>query len=341
MKRLAWLANGLFAASLGPYLAPQGWEVQARPVAGERFFTWDDLTAFFGFAPDALVYGDKSSAPFLLGLESYPCPTVFHCIDSHIHSWYPLYAQAFDLCCVSLGDHLPRFAAPRLDASRLLWSPPFAAPADVPREAAKTLDMVFVGKDDPALTPFRSALLARLRQRFPGFASRTGDFRAIFPTARLVLNIAEGGDMNYRLFEALGCGCALVTPRIGHGQDRLFTDGKDFFLYDQEDFEGLCALVDRLLADPARCRRVAASGLAKIDAGHRAVHRARAFADWFASQSLDALVAERRATVDLVHGRYLRPLYLHWAEALSGTPAARVYLDAARGAGPGRGRERG
>mgnify|MGYP000846748322 CR=1 FL=1 len=318
MKRLAWLANPLFAPALAPVLAPHGWSVAHAHVPAHRFFTWDDLVSAFGFAPDALVYGDMSVPPMLLGLERYPCPTVFACVDSHIHAWYPLYARAFDLCLVGLCDHLPEFAGQGSDAARLLWSPPFAAAADRPGpegpDAPKRHDMVFVGKDDPALTPARSALLARLRGRFPGFASLAGPYRQAFHEARLVLNIAEHRDLNYRVFEALGCGACLVTPRIGHGQDDLFCDGEDLFLYDQEDIEGLCRLVETLLADPARCRRVAASGLAKVDAGHRAAHRARTFADWFLAQPLTDLVQTRRAAAAKLHARVLRPLYLHWAE---------------------------
>lgn len=333
MKRLAWLANPLFVRALGPLLAPAGWQAHHLPLPGHRFFTWDDLVAAFGFVPDALVYGDMSVPPMLLGLEAYPCPTVFVCVDSHIHTWYPLYAQAFDLCLVGLRDHLPGFIGPFLPADRLLWSPPFAADADRPDpDATQDTDLVFVGKDDPALTPVRSALLARLRQRFPGFRSLRGPYRQAFHQAKLVLNIAEHGDLNYRVFEALGCGACLVTPRLGHGLTELFTDGEDLFLYDQDDFAGLCRLVETLLADSERRQRVAASGLAKVDAGHRDVHRARAFADWFTARPLEALVATRHARAATLHDRILRPLYLHWAEAEHEQPAlARRYLKAAQG----------
>ncbi len=335
MKRLAWLANPLFARALGTVQAPFGWRVDHLPVPAHRFFTWDDLVATFGFVPDALVYGDMSVPPMLLGLEAYPCLTAFACVDSHIHAWYPLYAQAFDLCLVGLADHLPGFAGPFLPADRLLWSPPFAAAADRPGpqglDGPKATDLVFVGKDDPALTPVRSALLARLRGRFPGFRSFRGPYREAFRLSRLVLNIAEHGDLNYRVFEALGCGTALVTPRVGHGQDALFTDGRDLFLYDQDDFEGLCRLVEALLADPARRARAAASGLATVDAGHRDIHRARAFADRFLALPHEEVVAARQHRAPAIRARVLRPLFLHWAEACRADPAlAARFLEAAR-----------
>ncbi|WP_428561951.1 MAG: glycosyltransferase family protein [Solidesulfovibrio sp. DCME] len=334
-KRLAWLANPLFAQALGPILAPSGWRVDHLPVPGHRFFTFDALVDAFGFVPDALAYGDTSVPPMLLGLESYPCLTAFACVDSHIHAWYPLYAQAFDLCLVGLADHLPGFAGPFLPEARLLWSPPFAAAADRPGpeglDGPKDMDMVFVGKDDPALTPVRSALLLRLRDRFPGFRSLAGPYREAYRRAKLVLNIAEHGDLNYRVFEALGCGAALVTPRVGHGQDAIFTDGRDLFAYDQDDFAGLCRLVEALLADPARRARAAASGLATVDAGHRDIHRARAFAERFLALPHEGLVAARQLRAPAIRARVLRPLFLHWAEAERAAPAlAARFLKAAR-----------
>lgn len=330
MKRLAWLANPFFAGSLAAALEPLGWQVSVAARNRHETFTWKQVVETFGFPPDVLVYGDISGPPVLLGLESYPCLTVFCCVDSHIHSWYPLYAQAFDLCLVSLRDHLPRFIGPRLDASRLLWSMPFAGDADRPVDMPKTLDMVFIGKDDPAVTPVRSVLLARLRERFPGFVSRLGAYRQIYPTAKLVLNVAEQGDMNFRLFEALGCGCCLVTPRIGHGFPELFEDGTDLFVYDPDDFDGLCTLVERLLADRPLRERVAAAGLAKVDAGHRAGHRARAFAAWLTAHDATALRGARRREARAIHAAVLKPLYLHWSLECQESPLARRYLEAAR-----------
>jgi len=304
--------------------------VGLAPYYRHQVHTWEQVVQTFGFEPDVLVLGDNSTPPGLLGIESYPCLTAFACVDSHIHTWYPLYAQAFDLCLVSLRDHLPRFYGPGHDTSRVLWSMPFAWDEDRPSGEPKTRDIVFVGKDDPALTPVRSAMLARLRERFAGFCSLQGDYRSIYSSAKLVFNVAEQGDMNFRLFEALGCGGCLLTPRIGHGFSDIFTHGEDLFAYDPDNFEGLCALVERLLADDRLRERVAASGLAKVDAGHRAVHRAQAFADWLGEKSAQDLQAERARNAAAIFASVLKPLYLHWSKALLNTQYASIYLEAAR-----------
>lgn len=335
MKRVLWLGNPLYGSSLNRLPEPREFEARVVTFHKPRILTWEDVADLAGFEPDVLVFGDNSSPPALLGLESYPCLTVFACVDSHVHSWYPLYAQAFDLCTVNLRDHLPRFPGPRLDASRVLWSPPFAWDEDEFIPAEKTLDMIFVGKDDPLLTPGRSAVLAGLRQRFPGFRCATGNYRALFPTARLVFNYCDHGDMNFRIFEALACRSCLLTPRIGHGLEEMFTHGEELFLYDPGDVEGLCALVERLLADEPLRERVAAAGQAKVDALHRARNRAAAFAAWLAGQPAEALLERRKREAKAIHAQVLKPLYLHWSQALADTPLAQVYLDAAR-KGPSR-----
>lgn len=326
MKRLGWIGAPFFGANM----AALGWETAVREFLKPRVVGWDDVVSLCGFAPDVLVLGDTSAPPVLTGLENFPCLTVFYSVDSHIHEWHAVYAQAFDLCLVSLRDHLPRYVRPRLNASRALWSPPYARDDDRPRETPKTMDAVFVGKDDPVLTPVRSRLLAELRGRFPGFSVRQGNYREIYPQARLVLNVAERGDMNFRLFEALGCGACLVTPEIGHGFSELFTNGRDLFTYPQNDVDALAWLMEELLSDAARRERAAAAGLAKVDAGHRASHRAAAFDGWLAGQPAEALVAERLRDAGAIFEAALRPLYLHWAEALPGTPHAAAYLAAAQ-----------
>ena len=177
-------------------------------------------------------------------------------------------------------------------------------------------------------------MLAALRGRFPGFRCATGNYRTLFPTARLVFNYCDLGDMNFRIFEALACGGCLLTPRIGHGLEELFTDGEELFLYDPADFEGLCALVARLLADEPLRERVAAAGQAKVDALHRARNRAAAFAAWLSGQPAEALLERRKRDAKAIHAQVLKPLYLHWSQALADTPLAQIYLDAAR-KGPG------
>lgn len=300
------------------------------PLRVSQILGFDDVIRLAGGVPDVVVYSDISGPPPLAGIERFPCLTVFYCVDSHIHGWYPDYARAFDLCAVSLRDHLPLFAS-RLGPDRVLWLPPCPRMRDRPSAAPKVHDLMFVGKVDPEVTPGRHAFLAEVKKRVPGLRVTRGNYRELFPTARLVLNVAERGDLNFRVFEALACGACLLTPRVGHGQDELFTNGAHLFTYPPMDPEAVAVLVRELLSDEARRDRVAAAGAALVQARHRPEHRAAELVAFLADhRPFERLVAARLKYADPLFTRLLRPLYLHWAEALRPSPVAEAFLAMAR-----------
>ncbi|MDD4952781.1 MAG: glycosyltransferase [Desulfovibrionaceae bacterium] len=310
-------------------MAGLGFEVRHLAMETPRAMGWADVVREAGWVPDLALYADRSLPPPLVGLEEFPCLTAFYCIDSHIHAWYPMYAQGFDLCLASLRDHLERFRL-RLGPDQVLWLPP--APTDDcrPAQTDKDWDLVFVGKVDPVTTPERFAFLNEMKKRLPGLMVRQGDFRGLFPRARLVLNIAERGDLNFRVFEALACGSCLLTPKIGHGQDDLFRDGEHLFTYPAGDAEALSELVHRLLAEPKLIRRVAAAGNRAVDAAHRFRHRAEALAGFLGGQDAAGLVRARLDQARDIRDKFLRLVFLHWAEEFGDSDLGRAYLKAAR-----------
>lgn len=351
MPRLLWIGSPFFSDAL----TSCGWDaVVLHNFESLSLYGWRDLVRVAGFEPDVLVVADKSRPPFVLGMENFPCLTFFYSVDSHIHSWQPFYAKAFDGCLVSLRDHLPRFSGGRLMPERVWWSPAFAAAADLPEpEAVKEQDCVFVGSVNGNL-PRRTAFLRELGGLFPGLCVTSGAYRQIYARARVVLNHCEHGDLNFRVFEALGCGCCLVTPRIGHGLTELFTEGEHMLCYTPEapcacattDAPDACdganaaasaaealACVRHLLAHPQEARRMRTSALASIDAGHRAQHRALAFTRHAFGLLADkeSIVSARRAGAGALRNTCLRFLYLHWAEETLDNSVREAYLAAARG----------
>ena len=97
------------------------------PCAPSEVYTWERiLTLTGGEPPEAVVAGDLSGPPFILGVENFPCLTVFYSVDAHIHAWHPAYAQGFDLCLVSLKERTGDFCTGRLSSVRIIWSPPYA-----------------------------------------------------------------------------------------------------------------------------------------------------------------------------------------------------------------------
>lgn len=332
MQRLLWIGSPFFSSSL----RDAGWQdVAIHNFEEPRVYGWDDLVRVAGFVPDVVVVADKSRAPFVLGVEDFPCLTVFYAVDSHIHSWEPLYAQAFDAALVSLGGHVERFAGPFLPPERVWWSPPFAWEEDRPApEATKEWDCLFVGNVDRETMPRRAAFLDKVGRGLPGLHVTRGDYRALFPHGRVLLNQCEHGDLNFRVFEAMGCGGCLVTPRVGHGMEKLFVDGEHLVGYAPDDAGDALYRIRFLLERPDLIRYIGETALAEVNDKHRAHHRAQAFTDrlcdlWM--QGAEELVAARRARAEAVRGEFLRVPYLLWAQEVPQEELKEAYLAAAKG----------
>lgn len=77
--------------------------------------------------------------------------------------------------------------------------------------------------------------------------------------ARLVFNSSIAGDLNMRVFEALGMGAALLTDRAAsaNGLLDLFTDGEHLITYDDDT---LVDLARRYLEDSEARERIACAG---------------------------------------------------------------------------------
>jgi spore maturation protein CgeB len=75
-----------------------------------------------------------------------------------------------------------------------------------------------------------------------------------------------------RVYETLGRGGFLVHPRIA-GLERQFTDGEHLAYYDYTDFDGLFAVIDRYLDDPAERESIRAFGHAEVHRNHLYIHR--------------------------------------------------------------------
>ena len=332
MQRLLWIGSPFFSASLKDC----GWqEVAFHNFEEPRVYGWDDLVRVAGFVPDVVVVADKSRPPFVLGVEDFPCLTVFYAVDSHIHSWEPLYAQAFDACLVSLEDHLQRFVGPYLPPERIWWSPPYAWEQDRPRpELAKEWDCLFVGNVNPEIMPRRAAFLAEVGKHLPGLHITRGNYRELFPRGRVLLNQCEHGDLNFRVFEAMGCGGCLVTPRVGHGLEKLFVDGEHLVGYAPDDAGDALYRIRFLLERPDLVRYIGETALAEVNAKHRVHHRAQAFTDklcdlWM--QGAEDLVAARRERAAAVRRDFLSVPYLLWAQEVPQVELKEAYLAAARG----------
>ncbi|MDR3175954.1 MAG: glycosyltransferase [Desulfovibrio sp.] len=333
-KLLVWIGTPFFCREMEKF----GWRVAYQPYKPGSFHTAESILELTGGErPDLTLAADASSPPFLLGMETFPWLTAFYSVDAHIHSWHHIYAQGFDICLVSLPDRLPLFTRRILDPSLVWHFPPYARdefrpPANQPE---KEWDLIFVGNVTQEYQSRRAAFLSETAEKFPGLrVFPKGFFPDIYPKSRLILNECSHGELNFRVFEALGMGGCLLTPDIGRTLTDMFRDGEELFTYPAYDSTALAALVGRLLHDAPLREKTAAAGLARIDERHRASHRAEEL-----SRKLHSLmrvdkakspVAVRLAKAAEIHHNFLRPLYLHHAESLEADFMREAFLSAAK-----------
>lgn len=325
---IAWIGGGYLDQKFEEY----GYDIRRIRFFKPRVLNWAMVCEEIGCKPDVVIYVDASLPPPLAGVENFPCLTIFYCVDSHIHEWYPLYAQGFDLCAVSLLDHLPRMLL-RLKKEHIFWLPPFPIRGERPPKSQpeRIWDVLFVGHVDAETTPLRKKFLKDFMECGPALEVRKGKFSELFPRAKVILNIAERGDLNFRVFEALATGACLLTPIIGNGQDLLFEEGRHLFTYRQNDPRDAAEKAAHLVAHPEICEAARKEGLLLIDKQHRRRHRVKKFCRMIASVDKDEVVGKRLSQAGRIRELYLRLVYLHWAYVIHDPTTRQLYLNAAKG----------
>ncbi len=344
MQKIFWIGSPFFQASL----TQLGYVVHFFNFEHVSVFTWDYLVNMAGFAPAIVVVSDTSRTPFVLGMENFPCFTVFYAVYTHIHSYYPYYAQGFDACLVSLKDHIALFQHKALPSTHIHWSPAFAKDSDMPPPAllayltnndTKIYDYqwecLFVGTVHAQSTPTRKVFLETLQAQTPVHVVR-GSYAQLFPQGRVVLNHCEHGDVNFRIFEALACGSALVTPLVAHGFTELFTCGKELLCYDRENMQDAFEKITYLQNNEEQRRAIALEGFCLVHNKHRAIHRAKSFVQFlegFSAAYKQECIEKRREKASTIRKQWLSAPYLLLADAMesSNTLLREAYVKAAKG----------
>lgn len=232
-----------------------------------------DLLEARGFRPDVALWCDQCQPPQVLGLECLPCLTVGFSIDQYCNPWHVPLSAGFDILLAAQRDYLPMFESPRLPR-RVEWFPLFCD-LDHDRDPGLERDIPvgFVGTLDPPLNPQRKPFLEAFRRGAP-LVLRQGDYRPVFARSRMVLNQCAVGELNFRIFQAMSCGAALLTEDCGNGLRELFIPGEDLFVYARGDAAGAARTARQALGSPDLAQ-VAKCGQDKARARHSSLARAK------------------------------------------------------------------
>jgi hypothetical protein len=227
-----------------------------------------------GFVPDLVVVHDHSAPVSLTGLDELQCPIIFVAVDTHLHE--ELHCQlsiAFDHMFLAHRDYMESFD--RRELPRPQWLPAWAGAYHEPA-AVKKYESVFVGSFDPERNPERTRFFDELKKLI-NITVTSGPYGDYFTEAEVVVNQTLRGDLNFRVFESMMCGAALVTEVSGNGLTELFKPGEHLLLYERGNAQDAADRVRELMSDRSLCKRIAEAGRNEVLARHTTRHRAEVF----------------------------------------------------------------
>ncbi|CAO3411714.1 glycosyltransferase family protein [Azospirillum largimobile] len=237
-----------------------------------------DLTAIVARLPAhqrpelIVVKADATRRNLPRGLDRLPGTKVLLVGDTH-HFASPLRTllaygtmERFDAVML---DHTRQHAHAFLEAGfeRVYWIPAVdyaLRRRDIPADAR--FPLTFVGQIG-AFHPWRRHVLDRLiAAGLPLLGMRAEPERAadVYAASRVTLNVSLNGDLNLRVFEALGAGAFLLTDALSEeaGLERCFTPGRHLATYRSPD--ELVELARHYLDHPGEAMAIRRAGQAHL-----------------------------------------------------------------------------
>lgn len=279
-----------------------------EPLSHKRLL---DLLAARSFQPDLVFWCDACQVPWIFGFEALPAVTIGYSIDQYLNPWHVPYSAAFDAILVAQKDYLPLFtASPTGRPAR--WIPLFCTPErdrdpGIPRD----IPVSFVGTLDGAVNPARRPFLTTFRKLAPLFTT-TGAYAPIYGRSRIVLNQSAAGELNFRLFEAMACGAAVLTEATENGLLELFTPDVEVLTYRRGDPASAALAALTALENESGLAAMAARGRRKVLSRHTVTSRAREVLELARNLAASGAPARRVATLSKVRDE-IRKAYVFLA----------------------------
>ncbi|OGP71815.1 MAG: hypothetical protein A2Y80_07485 [Deltaproteobacteria bacterium RBG_13_58_19] len=259
---------------------------------------WDFLQGR-GFMPDLVLWNDICRPPAVIGFERLPALTIGYSIDQYCNPWHIPYSAAFDLLLVAQRDYLPLFQKDGLPR-KCRWFPLFCDPVtDKDLKLERDIPVSFVGTLQSPLNPGRWPFLQEFQKHHP-LHLHQGAYAPIFARSQLVLNQSAVGELNFRLFQGMACGAAVLTEHTLNGLRDLFIPGEEILTYPKGDAVAAAGQAREALASPNRLRTIARAGRRKVLMEHSAPVRAKKILAWAEELNRSGLRQSRRENQDRI-----------------------------------------
>jgi len=243
---------------------------------------------------------DDSQPLFFTGIENIDIPTAWYAVDTHLHlTWHRECAKLFDFVFVAQKDFAAQFADGPV-GNHITWLPLYCnVRRDIKLDLQKTHEVCFVGSLNKNRNPARVHLIEALSERIPLHVA-SGGYVETFNRSKIVFNQSASGDVNFRIFEAMGCGSFLLTEKVANGLADLFTAGEHLALYEKGNIEQIVATIRYYLDHDAERERIADRGMQEVLGRHTSSHRVKTMCDLFERRDLAQAVSARKANLDRI-----------------------------------------
>lgn len=197
-------------------------------------------------------------------------------IDSHVaYNLHKMYCSVVDVGFFAIHKYAVEFKH-LLGKYNAFWLP--LCYPDLPQTITSNYhpidhEIVFVGRWNPTWFSRRTHFIDALRKRYGDRFFATTDYdnyRSILKRAKVSFNCSISGDLNFRVFETLGCGTELLTDEV-EDLDRITGLRERLHTYKTED--DFFPLIDQLLADDPRVTNNMLEAQRWIKERHTITHR--------------------------------------------------------------------
>jgi hypothetical protein len=220
---------------------------------------------------EALILLDDSKPVVHLGIENLGIQKIWYSIDTHLHhGWHRYFGMAFDTVCIAQKKWHDEFRhlANRQWLPLYFWSDSEYIPWE-----KRTIPISFVGNLNRELNPGRIALFDGLRKRGMPVAVHSGDFRTVYRQSKVVVNQCVNDDVNFRFFEAPGCGAVLVNQPLSHSMTELLVPGEEYVLCKSDDVNGFAEAISWCFDHEKDCGDISKRGYERVHREHLLTHR--------------------------------------------------------------------
>lgn len=182
---------------------------------------WNEKT-ILEFNPDISIEREFNSPDYQYQFETLflikNLPTCKRCIwliDTHVsYDRHKEYCKMFDFVFLAISSFVEEF---KQYNPHTYWLPLCAPFTRVVPKEDKIYPIGYVGRFNVPFLEDRTKTLEFIESKFPKQCHFVTDYATAYKTMsqiKIMVNISYLNDMNFRTFEALACGCTLVTNRV-------------------------------------------------------------------------------------------------------------------------------